>query len=104
MKLKYIQRPAKYDPDGRLTKKATISHLIRPIQNLVFVTSEKEKPSNLDPFTDDDETLRGHAVPSPNDSETATEVEEMSHDPLRLEDFEFARAIHAESDDEDGVF
>ena len=49
VKLKYTQRQAKLDNEGNIVKPALIRYLTRPVQNLVYVTSENENIS-VDPF------------------------------------------------------
>ena len=49
VKLKYTQRQAKLDNEGNIVKPALIRYLIRPVQNLVYITSENENIS-VDPF------------------------------------------------------
>ena len=66
MRLKYVQRPARCDKDGNIVKPARIGFLIRPVQNLIYLTCPSERSSNLDPF------VEWEKAPSPTTTTTTT--------------------------------
>ena len=73
VKLQYVQRQAKYDKTGHLIKPRKLSSLIRPVQNLVYLTCPTEKIHSLDPFYDDEEpTTTSPATTSPVSTNTAS--------------------------------
>ena len=71
VKLRYVQRQARYDNKGILVKPARMSVLIRPTQNLVYLTSPDEKFFNIDPYTDD-VVATPTPVPTPSTTTTTT--------------------------------
>ena len=76
MKLQYVKKQAKYNTEGKLLKKAKLSFLIRPVQNLVYLTSSGEEPATLDPFMDKTATSGPSSPSTPTEDPAPSNIEE----------------------------
>ena len=65
VKLRYVQRQAKYNNEGVLIKPAKISFLLRPSCLLVYLTSPGEKFFNIDPYSQEEVATPASSSSSP---------------------------------------